>query len=200
LPKIVLGEFKWKPLAGLVLVLAGCGVSTGPTSVEPSKPPAVDPAVVDPLVRLIHQRLLLMHDVARWKWNAGSPVHDPQRERAIVAELSEFARTLRIDPDFAAGFMRAQIEAGKRMQEADFARWTAAGQGHFAEVPDLPSVTRPRIDAVSRQLLTELARLDSQLRTPALRQALVQRSASILIGEGIDEHVRAAALAPLLLY
>ena len=38
--------------------------------------PRPDLATLDRLLGLMQQRLTLMHEVARWKWNAGQPVTD----------------------------------------------------------------------------------------------------------------------------
>src|SRR5260370_42672112 len=41
--------------------------------------PRPDLTKIDRLLRLMEQRLALMHDVARWKWNTSKPITDAQR-------------------------------------------------------------------------------------------------------------------------
>ncbi len=39
---------------------------------------------VDKLLKLIQQRLLIAHDVARWKWNQKRPIEDLKREQELL--------------------------------------------------------------------------------------------------------------------
>jgi chorismate mutase len=36
------------------------------------------------LLCVMEKRLALMHDVARWKWKAGQPIDDPEREGELL--------------------------------------------------------------------------------------------------------------------
>jgi catechol-2,3-dioxygenase len=40
----------------------------------------------------MQQRLTLVHEVARWKWNAGQPVTDAERERELLHGVVERGR------------------------------------------------------------------------------------------------------------
>jgi hypothetical protein len=42
---------------------------------------------VSRLTNLIEERLTVMTDVARAKWNTGSAIEDPQREQQLLAEV-----------------------------------------------------------------------------------------------------------------
>jgi chorismate mutase len=159
-----------------------------------AQPPRVDP-VIDSLLKLVKQRLLLMHDVARAKWNAKTPLADPDREKAMLRELAERGRALGLDPAFTSGFFAAQIEASKLMQRDDFRRWEAEKRGPFADAPDLKRDLRPRIDALNSKLLTTLAKARPVLRSaePIVRRLAVK----VLEGEGITPEVRDSAVRPL---
>jgi chorismate mutase len=156
--------------------------------------PRVDPAIEN-LLELVKQRLLLMHEVARAKWNAKTPLADPDREKAMLRELAEKGRALGLDPAFASGFFAAQIEASKLMQRDDFRRWEAEKRGPFADAPDLKRDLRPRIDALNSKLLTALAKARPVLRSaePIVRRLAVKA----LEGEGITPEVRDSAVRPL---
>jgi Chorismate mutase type II len=47
------------------------------------------PPEVTSLLRLMRDRLTLMRDVARSKWNANRPVGDPKREQSLLQEMDE---------------------------------------------------------------------------------------------------------------
>ncbi len=84
------------------------------------------------------------------------------------------------------------------MQRADFRRWEAEHRGPDGEAPDLARVLRPRIDALNRDLLAELARALPRLQGDRAATArLRDRADRILIGEGIDDDLRASAIRPL---
>jgi chorismate mutase len=54
--------------------------------------PRPDLATLDRILGLMQQRLTLMHEVARWKWNAGQPVMDAGRERELLHSVVERGR------------------------------------------------------------------------------------------------------------
>ncbi len=62
-----------------------------------------DPLVED-LLQLMTQRLLLMHEVARAKWNARKPLADNGRETIMLRVLAEKGRVLGMEPEFTYGF------------------------------------------------------------------------------------------------
>jgi chorismate mutase len=180
--------------ASLLALLPACARQAPPVA-----GPSTDPtAAVDHLLDLMRQRLLVMHDVARWKWNHGKRIADPPREQAFLDGMAEKGRQLNIDPEWTRAFFAAQIEAAKQIQQADFDRWTAEKREPFADALDLKNVLRPRIDELSRSLLDALAQVQARIGDDQIQYLLQQRAALILIGDGIDAGVRATALKPLL--
>lgn len=131
--------------------------------------PQAAPAAIglEPLRQLMDQRLALMPDVARYKWNAKSPIEDLPREQKIIDGLKAEALALGIPAAWAEKFFRAQIEAAKVIQREYFARWEQAGTGQLPDAPDLATVIRPRLDALTPLLLRELAITWPALSDPA---------------------------------
>ncbi|MHC5730296.1 MAG: chorismate mutase, partial [Nostoc sp.] len=66
-------------------------------SVQSANPQAIaiaDQQVpVDKLLKLIQQRLLIAHDVARWKWNHKRPIEDRKREQELLLKVRQQATT-----------------------------------------------------------------------------------------------------------
>ena len=56
----------------------------------------------------------------------------------------------------AARFFQAQIDASKMIQSERVAAWKAEGHEHFTDVPDLHTVIRPKLDALTPALLVAL--------------------------------------------
>ena len=179
-------------VVGLLLVsLAASGCRPADVPVASRR----DLADLDKLLRLMEQRLALMHDVARWKWNAGKPITDPERERELLQSVVERGRGKRLDPDLVRSFFAAQMEASRLVQQADFDRWKAKNQKAFADTTSL-TVLRQRIDNLNRDLIDTLAEVRPWLSGLTVQQALPQRADKILIGNSLAG-VRETAIAPL---
>jgi chorismate mutase len=171
------------------LAAGGCGPAGVPDG------PRRHLADLDRLLHLMEQRLVLMHDVARWKWNAGAPITDPQRERELLQSVVERGRGKGLDPDLVRSFFAAQMEAARLVQQADFDRWKADKHGPFADTTSL-AVLRQRIDDLNHELIDALAELRPRLSELAVQQALPRRAEEILTVNGLTG-VRERAIAPL---
>lgn len=161
--------------------------------------PRASAATIDlaPLRNLLAERLALMPDVARHKWNTRSPIEDLARERQIIAGLQRDAEAVGIPAPWAERFFRAQIEAAKVIQRDLFARWVASGQGKFTDVPDLATVIRPRLDALTLQLLRALAATWPALSDPAQQARLTAALQQLRTAPGANNAAVEMALAPL---
>lgn len=177
----------------LVLLALACGPL--PAAAQQLAPPAATSAIsLEPLRRLMDQRLALMPDVARHKWNTGGAIDDLPREQKIIAALSAQAQLLGVPGAWAEQFFRAQIEGAKQVQRAHVARWQQAGEGKFADVPDLVTVIRPRLDALTPQLLRELAAAWPALADPAQQARIAAAMAKL---ENATQEAAATVTAPL---
>lgn len=151
----------------------------------------------EPLRRLMDERLALMPDVARHKWNTKSAIEDLPREQKIIDGLKADALALGVPEAWAERFFRAQIEAAKVIQREQFTRWEQAGAGRFADAPDLATVIRPRLDALTPQLLRELAAAWPALADPAQRGRIATAMQSMRTATTSPAAATAAA-APLM--
>lgn len=147
---------------------------------------------LDTLLDLMRQRLILMHEVARWKWNTGKPIADPEREQALLDDIAQKAQAQGLPGTQVRQFFAAQIAAGKQIQSADFQKWRSEQQGKFPDVRELAAV-RSDIDALNLQLLAALAKF-----SPPPVASLRQRAEQHLMGAGIDNTVRDQAVNALL--
>jgi chorismate mutase-like protein len=147
---------------------------------------------MDTLRTLIEQRLSLMTDVARAKWNTGSAIEDPVREQQLLADIAVKSQSIGISSEWAKHFFRFQIEAAKEVQYCLFAQWTAQRRGSFADVPDLRSAIRPKLDRLTGELLKDLAR-----EWPGLRRRLPAQKHSPLCELPTNETAICLALLPL---
>jgi chorismate mutase len=184
------------PFLLIGLAIPACRPAPAPPAVKRAPPDRT----FDDLLGLMRTRLEVMHDVARWKWAAKSPIDDPEREAALLRDVSDQGSLLGLDPATTRAFFAAQIEAAKNVQRADFSRWEADQRGPEGEAPDLARVLRPRIDSLNRGLIAALARTRPRLLTDRDATArLRSRADQVLLGEGIDDAVRATAIRSLII-
>ncbi len=151
---------------------------------------------IESLRALIDERLLLAPDVARFKWNHHIPIEDLPREAQVIAALGQRAGDLGLPQAWAERFFRAQIEASKVAQGELFQGWDALRHGPFPDAPDLATVTRPKLDLLTEQLLHVLAENWPVLNDPK-RHDDVLRAMRPMQAEDVSEKAVAAAIAPL---
>jgi chorismate mutase-like protein len=137
--------------------------------------PGRDLVAIDRLLRLMAQRLALMHDVAQWKWNAGRPIKDLQREREVLQSAVEHGRGKGLDPDLVRPFFMAQLEAARIVQQAEIDRWKASKQRPFADTTSL-AVLRQRINQLNRELIDALTEVRPGFFGQTVQQVLPRRA------------------------
>jgi len=172
------------PVLSRRVLLAGAGVLVLARSAAATPAAGTDSLMT--LIGLMRQRLDLMVDVARSKWNTGSSVEDLAREQSLAEDVARLAPRYGLNPQLAATFFRAQIEAAKLVESALIARWTLAHTRAFAEAADQRAVIRPKIDRLTAELLAALAAV-----APTLARADAER---IVEAGRLPDEVMALAL------
>ncbi|MBB5018767.1 chorismate mutase-like protein [Chitinivorax tropicus] len=152
---------------------------------------------LDTLLALMNERLKLMPDVARYKWNEQSAIEDLAREKTILADLVKQAEAAKVSPSLATAFFKAQIEAAKMVQHQLTDSWRQQQASRFEDIPDLKTEIRPRLDALTSQLIDALARNQTTLADPA-RQPLIESTAQRWIPQTQWGEAAKTASAPLL--
>lgn len=118
---------------------------------------------LDALRKLLIERLALMEQVAAYKWNQRLPIEDPAREANVLNATLARSRAAGLDDGLARRFIVAQMEAAKFVQRYYFETWRKEGVETIADVPDLKTNLRPRIGALSADLIVSVAESRSQL-------------------------------------
>lgn len=133
---------------------------------------------LDRLLTLIGERLDVMPDVARHKFNTGSAVDDLPREAQVLAQVTAQAESAGAPRALAERFFQAQIDAAKTIQRARIAAWQAEGRGPFAAVPDLATQIRPKLDALTPKLIAALRDAAPSLAYPDVAARLEAAAAA----------------------
>ncbi|MGV3617321.1 MAG: gamma subclass chorismate mutase AroQ [Fimbriimonas sp.] len=106
-------------------------------------------------LRLARVRLDLAKDVALAKLYSRGAIEDLARERQVIEDVRGKARRMGVDPELAARFFGAQIEASKAAQRAWQAKWAREG-APFGPRPDLAKGVRPKLDRLTTEILEAL--------------------------------------------
>lgn len=133
-------------LCWLLVFGAGCAVASAESGRD--------------LKQILGERLLVMPDVAAYKWLNDLPVEDADREAQVLAATVEQASRSGVDRAWARQVVRAQIDAAKRIQSRWFAKWNS--DGGPARAPELVTEIRPRISELTAELIAHLVRLDAR--------------------------------------
>jgi len=143
----------------------------------------------------MNQRLELMTDVAKTKWNAKAPIADADREREQLTGLVKQGSALGLKKETVEAFFRAQFAAARRLQELHHQTWAKSGQQAFAQSKSLNDL-RGGIDQVNLELLNALAKIQPVLNEAAVQERLRTRSVQVI---ALARHeVREMAVQPLL--
>ncbi len=145
---------------------------TARVSVSFSKPRQDHMARLEALKKAIANRLGVMTQVARYKWNNGLAVEAPEREAAVLEASITRATDMGMDPDFARRVVTAQMEASKTLQRGLFKEWKATGTQTFDNVSSLADDIRPQIDAFTQDLLKAAQKAEFMLTFCSSRAAL----------------------------
>ncbi|MBS0207483.1 MAG: gamma subclass chorismate mutase AroQ [Planctomycetes bacterium] len=188
---------------GVLLAIAVMGLGCAPAAPPETEAtldaplPAHAERDVDALLVVLRDRLRLMHDVAEFKRRAELPVTDTARERQVLDQTAEAGRWRGLDADWTVAVVRAQIDAGKLIQERDLSRPSVI-LPQPVQAPDLATTIRPQIDALGERLLDALLPVQRWRDDHRWRQLLRERAPQVLEGDGIDDEVRRIAIKPLI--
>lgn len=186
---------QWLPI--LFTMLFGCAESPSPVTTE--TPPrgvveahlsAAQRQAVDVLVDLTAERLRLMHDVARYKWNHDLPIERPEREAELLAKLVQQGTDAGVPKHIVTAFFERQFAAAKALQQKYFTKWASNDAGRFDDVPDLATAIRPEIDRLSTEMIAQLVVLEPVWDERELRTAI--EAAIDARDDALDDFVREA--------
>ncbi|MDJ0514354.1 MAG: gamma subclass chorismate mutase AroQ [Methyloceanibacter sp.] len=121
---------------------------------------------------LLIERLVLMEQVAAYKWNTQSPIDDPVREANVLKASIARAHAAGLNPSVARRFIAAQMEAAKIIQRYYFATWREEEPVGISAPPDLVTELRPKIGALSVALIAALADQGAELESCSAAKVL----------------------------
>jgi chorismate mutase len=164
------------------VVVAALLVTAAPTVVARADPPGALFALVDAAA----QRLQTADPVAASKWLTNTAVDDPARVRQVVAAVTSAATANHIDPGYVRQIFNDQINATDAIEYTRFAQWKL-DPGHApTAAPDL-SASRSAIDALNRQMVSQLALHWELLHSPTCADELEDATNAVTGARQLDD-------------
>lgn len=114
---------------------------------------------IDELLLLIQKRLVIMHEVARTKWNQNLSIEDKIREQQILEDLANQANKYGLNEKFVTRFFQAQIDASKEIQKNDFILWRENKVTKFEKTFNLKVELRFYIDQLNYEMMVLLSKI-----------------------------------------
>lgn len=150
---------------------------------------------IDELLLLIQKRLVIMHEVARTKWNQNLPIEDKIREQQILADLAAKANQYGLDEKLVTQFFQAQIDASKEIQKNDFLLWKENDLSKFDKTFSLKDELRFYIDQLNNEIILLLGKIytnSCKLNGYILNHPISKRSSDY-----IEDDIWLLAISPL---
>lgn len=144
------------------------------------------------LVELMAERLQIAREVAWIKYQDGRPILAPEREKSILASVSEQGTELGLPAARAQEFFQAQMSASRAMQQRLVRSWSRGNPLPTWAHRSLTHDIRPRLDAIGSEILTLLTHIP-----PAKNPSLRRYAENTLVQQGIPRSIAARAAAPL---
>lgn len=151
---------------------------------------------VDKLLLLIQKRLVIMHEVARTKWNQNLAIEDKSREQLILADLTAKANQFGLDEKFVSRFFEAQIEASKEIQKNDFILWKTNSVTKFDRVFSLKDELRLYIDQLNNEMFAALSKIYTKTYDKSVNYILDQ-PISTRNSDHVENDIWFSATSPL---
>ncbi|WP_210454166.1 chorismate mutase [Pantoea ananatis] len=134
----------------LLAALIFCGSAAAAPASEP----------VSLLSRALHERMLLMKDVAAFKKTHNKPIEDLAREQDVLAEAKEKSAKAGLDPQSVTAFFQGLMDASKAIQYRYLADWLSAPHA-VPPAKDLAEL-RQQINLLDGQILQAINQQLSQ--------------------------------------
>lgn len=151
---------------------------------------------IDELLLLIQKRLVIMHEVARTKWNQNLPIEDKIREQQILADLAARANQYGLNEKLVTRFFQAQMDASKEMQKKDFFLWSEDGELKFEKIFSLKDELRAYIDQLNNEMIVLLSKIFT--KSFELNSSYVlDQPISIRSSDYIENEIWLIAISPL---
>lgn len=142
---------------------------------------------LETLFILMQERISLMHDLSRYKWNEKLSLEVLDQEKLLFKNAS---------PELQ-NFIDAQNNAATKVQEQDFALFRKQEVEKFESVKDFKSEILPELQAINQKMILTIEELLTHTQNEQLPSFLKDISFNSFKNEGIERSVYDIAVEPL---
>lgn len=82
-----------------------------------------DKVCIQEVLSLLHNRLQIARDIAKWKWNYRLPIHEKEKEKKVMKEILQQALDKGIDRHLCMSVIMSQMLAATSVQIQSFEDW-----------------------------------------------------------------------------
>jgi len=142
---------------------------------------------LETLFVLMQERISLMHDLARYKWNQGLKSETLDHEKLLSKNTSTEVQI----------FLQAQNNAAQEVQEQDFTLFMKEEVENFENVKDYKSEILPELQNLNQKMILTVQELMTHTQNESLPNFLKDISFNSFKNEGVDRSVYDIAIEPL---
>lgn len=142
---------------------------------------------LETLFVLMQERMSIMHDLARYKWNQGISEKTLDQEKL----------TSKTSNKEVVDFLEAQNKAAEKIVKDDFALFRNEEVVAFEVVKDYNSTILPQLENVNQKMVETVQELLTHTQNESLPNFLKDISFNSFKNEGIDRSVYDIAVEPL---
>nr|CAD29887.1 putative chorismate mutase [Globodera pallida]CAD31847.1 putative chorismate mutase [Globodera pallida] len=108
------------------------------------------------IVGVASKRLMLAKDVALYKYINNNSIDDFEREKVVLQNVLAQAKSAGISDNYGEPFFQDQMDANKVIQKGYVKTWNIKGSSPSQTVPDLQTVTRPKVTEATADMVLAL--------------------------------------------
>ena len=142
---------------------------------------------LETLFVLMQERLTLMHELARYKWN------NQLKDQTLKGELL----TDQKDSKEVQSFLAAQNSAAVEVQKQDFNLFEKEGVDKFEKIRDFKTEILPQLEILDEKILGSANELMSFTQNESLPEFLKDVSFNSFKQEGVERSIYDIAVSPL---
>ncbi|MCH9632388.1 MAG: hypothetical protein S4CHLAM6_07210 [Chlamydiae bacterium] len=142
---------------------------------------------LETLFVLMQERLALMHDLARYKWN------NQLKDQTLKGETLSGQK----DSEEVQSFLAAQNNAALEAQKQDFELFEKEGIVKFESIKDFKTEILPQLESLDEKILGSAQELMSFTHNESLPEFLRDVSFNSFKQEGVERSVYDIAVSPL---
>lgn len=157
-----------------------------------------DVVCIHEIFSLLHDRLKIARDIAKWKWNYRLPIEERNKEKELIKQLLLQALDDSVDMQFCTNVVMSQMIAAKAIQIQSFENWVE-NEANLVPFPpsDLLALEKDMLE-IDTKIINQLMHLYSISDRQDFLSHIAFTAMEIFPEGQISEDVREEIIRPFL--